>query len=126
MLKILGLMKIRSLLIASIGFVSLNAVAPISSSAKQYANLLDDVSNASVGVLTQLGYDCKTASAGAILCTKCEEDGLKQKCEAFSCDVATKKCRRQTADLPNIPGLRNDDDENTNEDSNDGIKLPSL
>ena len=111
-------MKVRSLLIASIGFVSLNAIAIPSAS----ANLLDDVSNASVSVLTRLGYDCKTASAGAILCTKCKEDGFKQKCEAFTCDVATKKCRRKTADLPNIPGLNNNDEES----ENDGIKLPSL
>jgi len=111
-------MKIRSLLIASIGFVSLNALSIPSAS----ANLLDDVGNASVSVLTKLGYDCKTASAGAILCTKCNADGFKKKCEAFTCDVATKKCRRKTADLPNIPGLNNDDDA----DSDDGVKLPSL
>ena len=86
------------------------------------ANLLDDVGNASVSVLTKLGYDCKTASAGAILCTKCKADGFKKKCEAFTCDVATKKCRRKTADLPNIPGLGNDDDA----EDNDGVKLPSL
>ncbi|MEL6927501.1 MAG: hypothetical protein AAFO95_02560 [Cyanobacteria bacterium J06600_6] len=111
-------MKIRSLLIASIGCISLNAAAVPSAS----ANLLDDIGNASISVLTQLGYDCKTASAGAILCTKCKEDGFKQKCEAFTCDVATKKCRRKTAELPNIPGLNNNDDA----DSDDGIKLPSL
>ena len=86
-------MKIRSLLVASVGFVGLNAIAIPSSSALEYANLLDDVGNASVGVLTQLGYDCKTASAGGILCTKCEADGLKQKCEAFSCDVSSQNCR---------------------------------
>lgn len=110
-------MKIHSLSIASIGFVSLNAIAISPAS----ANLLDDVSNASVSVLTKLGYDCKTASAGAILCTKCQEDGFKQKCEAFTCDAATKKCRRKTADLPNIPGSSND-----GEDSEGGLKLPSL
>lgn len=123
-------MKIRSLLIASLGFVSLNAISPVSGLTEQYANLLDDLSNASVGVLTQLGYDCKTASAGAILCTKCKADGLKQKCEAFTCDAATKKCRRKTADLPNVPGLRNEDgdgaSEESNEDGDNGIKLPSL
>jgi|GEM_PF-3714322 len=117
-IKLIKLMKIPALLIASIGFISLNAIATPSAS----ANLLDDISNASVSVLTQLGYDCKTASAGAILCTKCKVDGFKKKCEAFTCDVATKKCRRKTADLPNIPGLGNDDDA----EDNDGIKLPSL
>ena len=113
-------MVIRSWLIASLSLVSLNLATP--SSAFEYAGLLDDVGNASVGVLKQLGYDCKTASAGAILCTKCKADGIKQKCEAFTCDVATKKCRRKTAEIPNIPGLNNDE----GEDSNDGVELPSL
>ena len=114
-------MAIRSWLIASISLVSLN-LAAVPSPAFEYAGLLDDVSNASVGVLKQLGYDCKTASAGAILCTKCKADGIKQKCEAFTCDVATKKCRRKTADIPNIPGLNNNDDEG----SSDELELPSL
>ena len=109
-------MKISTLFIASLSFASLNAIIAPSSS----ANLLDDVSNASVSVLTRLGYDCKTASAGGILCTKCKEDGLTQKCEAFTCDAATKKCRRKTAELPNIPSSDNDDD------SEGGLKLPSL
>ena len=111
-------MKIPTLFIASLSFVSLNAIISPSGS----ANLLDDVSNTSVSVLSKLGYDCKTASAGGILCTKCEEDGLTQKCEAFSCDVATKKCRRKTAEVPNIPGLNNDEES----DRDDGVKLPSL
>ena len=121
-IPILNSMKIRSLIAASVGFVALNAIAPTSGSAREYANLLDDLSNASVSVLTRLGYDCKTASAGGILCTKCEEDGLKKKCEAFTCDVVTKKCRRKTADLPNIPGLGNDNED----ESEDLPKLPSL
>ncbi|MEO0924293.1 MAG: hypothetical protein AAFY63_00315 [Cyanobacteria bacterium J06643_13] len=115
-------MNIRSLIVASVGFVALNAIAPRSSSALEYANLLDDVSNASVSVLTRLGYDCNTASAGGIICTKCEADGLKQKCEAFSCDAVTKKCRRKTADLPNVPGLGNDNEA----ESEDLPSLPSL
>ena len=120
-------MKISALLVASLGFISLNAmsstslaIASPSGSTLEYANLLDDVSNASVSVLTRLGYDCKTASAGGILCTKCKEDGFKKKCEAFTCDAVTKKCRRKTADLPNIPGSSD------NEDNDNGIKLPSL
>lgn len=119
------LMKIQSLLIASIGIVSLNALSPAAASTFEYAGIADDIGNASVGVLTQLGYDCKTASTGGILCTKCEADGLKQKCEAFTCDAVSKKCRRKTADLPNVPGLSNDESSDA-EDSNDGIKLPSL
>lgn len=115
-------MKISSFLIASVGFISLNGISITPGLALEYAGLLDDVGNASVSVLTNLGYDCQTASAGGILCTKCEADGLRQKCEAFACDAVSKKCRRKTADLPNIPGSNNDDQEN----SNDGITLPSL
>ncbi|MEY4518053.1 MAG: hypothetical protein RLZZ499_652 [Cyanobacteriota bacterium] len=111
-------MKITSLLIAGVGFVSLNAIAPAS-----YAGIADDLSNASVSVLSKLGYDCKTASAGGILCTKCKVDDNKQKCEAFTCDVVTKKCRRKTAEIPRIPNLNNNNDES---DSNDLPKLPSL
>ncbi|PSB07925.1 hypothetical protein C7B62_18315 [Pleurocapsa sp. CCALA 161] len=110
-------MKIRSLSIAALGFVSLNAIAPASGSAFKYAGIADDVSNASVSVLSKLGYDCKTASAGAILCTKCKVDDNKQKCEAFTCDAVTKKCRRKTAEIPRLPSLNN---------NNDPIKLPSL
>ena len=120
-------MKILTLFVASLGFVCVDAmsstsfaIASPSSSAFEYANLLDDVSNASVSVLTKLGYDCKTASAGGILCTKCKEDGFKKKCEAFTCDAVTKKCRRKTADIPNIPGSNDD------ESDDDGVKLPSL
>ena len=120
-------MKILTLFVASLGFVCVDAmsstsfaIASPSSSAFEYANLLDDVSNASVSVLTKLGYDCKTASAGGILCTKCKEDGFKKKCEAFTCDAVTKKCRRKTADIPNIPGS------NSDESDDDGVKLPSL
>ena len=112
-------MKICSLLIAAVGFVSLNAIAPATGS----AGIADDLSNASVSVLSKLGYDCKTASAGAILCTKCKVDDNKQKCEAFTCDAVTKKCRRKTAEIPRIPNLNNNNDES---DSNDLPKLPSL
>jgi hypothetical protein len=113
-------MKIRSLFIAALGFVSLNAIAPAIGS----AGIADDLSNASVSVLSKLGYDCKTASAGGILCTKCKVEDNKQKCEAFTCDVVTKKCRRKTAEIPNIPGLNNDSDNES--DSPDRPKLPSL
>jgi hypothetical protein len=113
-------MKIRSLFIAALGFVSLNAIAPAIGS----AGIADDLSNASVSVLSKLGYDCKTASAGGILCTKCKVEDNKQKCEAFTCDVVTKKCRRKTAEIPNIPGLNNDSDNES--DSPAQPKLPSL
>ncbi|MEL6495620.1 MAG: WD40 repeat domain-containing protein [Cyanobacteria bacterium J06623_7] len=105
-------------MIASASFVSLSVISMPPAS----ANLLDEVSNASVSVLSKLGYDCKTASAGGILCTKCKADGFKQKCEAFTCDAVTKKCRRKTATLPNIPGSNNSD----RESEGNRLKLPSL
>lgn len=114
-------MNIRSLLVVSLGVVSWGAIAS-SSSAVEYAGLADNLSNATVGVLSQLGYDCQTASVGGIICKKCEVEDNKQKCQAFICDAATKKCRKKSAEIPQIPGL-NEEDES---DSDDRINLPSL
>lgn len=113
-------MKIPSLLMASFGLVSLGLITPVS--ALEYAGLTDNLSNATVGVLSQLGYDCQTASVGGILCKKCQARNNKQKCEAFICDAVTKKCRRRTAEIPQVPNLGGEDEQ----DSDDGIKLPSL
>lgn len=113
-------MKMRSLFVASFGFISWGVMTP--ASALEYAGLTDNLSNATVSVLSQLGYDCQTASVGGILCRKCQVRNNKQKCEAFLCDAVTKKCRRRTAEIPQLPNLGGDDDQ----DSDDGIKLPSL
>ena len=100
-------MNIRSILFASVAVTSINLIAPPVSLSFETAGLADDLGNATVSVLSKLGYDCKNASAGAIVCKKCKADGFKQKCTAFVCDAATKKCRKKSAELPNIPGLGN-------------------
>lgn len=115
-------MTIRSTLLASITIISVGLVAPAPIFSFEYAGIADDLGNASVSVLDKLGYDCQNASAGAILCKKCKTDGFKQKCTAFVCDAATKKCRKKSATVPNIPGS---EDSRENEES-DGISLPSL
>lgn len=115
-------MPIRPLLIASLGLVSWGVIASSPSSAVDYAGLTDSLSNATVSVLSQLGYDCQTASVGGIICKKCEVEDNKQKCQAFICDAVTKKCRKRSAEVPNIPGLGSEEEQ----DSEDGINLPSL
>ncbi|MEL6438931.1 MAG: hypothetical protein AAFQ80_06730 [Cyanobacteria bacterium J06621_8] len=115
-------MNIRSFLVASFSIVSWGAIATTPSLAIEYAGLTDDLSNATVGVLGRLGYDCKTASVGGIICTKCKVDDSKQKCQAFICDAVTKKCRKRSAEVPQIPGINGSDDR----DSDDRINLPSL
>jgi len=115
-------MTIRSFLFASVAIISVGLVSPEPIFSFEYAGIADDLGSASVSVLDKLGYDCENASAGAILCKKCEADGFKQKCTAFVCDAATKKCRKKSATVPNVPGLGGSDDD----DSDDGVSLPSL
>jgi len=115
-------MNIRSLFVTSVGLVSLGLMTPTASLSLEYAGLTDNLSNATVSVLSRLGYDCQTASVGGIICKKCTVDDNKQKCDAFICDAITKKCRRRKAEIPQLPNLGGDDDR----DDDDGIKLPSL
>ena len=119
-------MNVRSLFVASVGLVSLGLMTPSPSLGLEYAGLTDDLSNATVSVLSRLGYDCQTASVGGIICKKCEVDDNKQKCDAFICDAVTKKCRRKSAEVPQLPNLGGDDDRDSDSDSDDGINLPSL
>ena len=114
-------MNMRSLFIASFGLVSWGLMTPYPSLSLEYAGLTDDLSNATVSVLSRLGYDCQTASVGGIICKKCEVNDNKQKCDAFICDAVTKKCRRQSAEVPQLPNLGGDDN-----DSDDGVDLPSF
>ncbi len=114
-------MKVHSVFVASVGFVSFGLMTPAASLSVEYAGLTDNLSNATVSVLSRLGYDCQTASVGGIICKKCEVDNNKQKCDAFICDAVTKKCRRKKAEIPNLPNLGGDDDRDNN-----GIDLPSL
>ena len=116
-------MSIRSIVFATVAATSVGLLAPSVGFSFETAGIADDIGNASVSVLSKLGYDCQNASAGAIICKKCKADGFKQKCTVFACDAATKKCRKKSAELPNVPGLggSNDDD-----GSSDGVELPSL
>lgn len=115
-------MNIRSLSVATVGFISFGLMTPNVGLGVEYAGLTDDLSNATVSVLSRLGYDCQTASVGGIICKKCSVDDNKQKCDAFICDAVTKKCRRKKAEIPQLPNLGGDDDR----DDDSGIDLPSL
>ena len=100
-------MTVHSSLLAAVSFALINPLLPSLSLAENYAGIADDLSNATVSVLSKLGYDCQTASAGAILCKKCQVEDNKQKCEAFICDAATKKCRKKSAEIPKLPNFGN-------------------
>ncbi|MEM8721955.1 MAG: hypothetical protein AAGE84_22105 [Cyanobacteria bacterium P01_G01_bin.39] len=115
-------MYLRSFLVASLGLLSWSTISASPSLSLEYAGLTDNLSNATVGVLSQLGYDCQTASVGGIICKKCQVEGNKQECQAFICDAVTKKCRERSATIPQVPGLNNQEDS----DSNNDIKLPSF
>lgn len=115
-------MNIRSLFMASVGVVSFGLITPTASLSAEYAGLTDNLSNATVSVLSKLGYDCQTASVGGITCKKCTVDDNKQKCEVFICDAVTKKCRRKKAEIPQLPNLGGNDDR----DNDSGVDLPSL
>ena len=94
-------MILRSILLTSI-MASTGSIAP-PQILNWNAGLADDLSNTTVSVLSKLGYDCQTLSAGGILCKKCQEEDNKQKCEAFLCDAVTKKCRKKSAEIPQLP-----------------------
>lgn len=81
---------------------------------------LGDIENATTDILSGLGYDCQTAGAVGIACTKCtEEGGASQKCKAYICDAVTKECRQQEATLPDVPDSVDDLTDDTNVDTDD-------
>ena len=98
-------MTVYSSLLATISLALINPFSPSPSFADTPAGIADDLGNATVSILSKLGYDCQTASAGAILCKKCQIEDNKQKCEAFICDAVTKKCRKKSAEIPQLPNL---------------------
>jgi hypothetical protein len=93
-----------SLLIASVAYASVSFFVPLPSLSLNYAGLTDDLGNASISVLSKLGYDCKTASVG-IVCQKCQVEDNQQKCVAYLCDAITKKCRKKSAEIPKLPSF---------------------
>ena len=94
-------MILRSILLTSI-MASAGSIAPPQTT-NWNAGLADDLSNVTVSVLSKLGYDCQTLNVGGILCKKCQVEDNKQKCEAFLCDAVTKKCRKKSAEIPQLP-----------------------
>lgn len=102
-------MNIRSFVLASIALTSIGLIAPKPSFSYEYAGLTDEIGDATVSVLSKLGYDCQTASAG-ILCKKCKVEDNKQQCVAYLCDAVTKKCRKKSASIPQIPNFNRDSD----------------
>lgn len=121
-MAILSLRSVPAVLSATFAFTSIGLMAPSPSRSFETAGLADSLGNATVSVLSKLGYDCKNASAVGIVCKKCSMEDNKQNCEAFLCDAVTKKCRKKSAEIPNLPNLRgNNDDGGAN-----GVDLPSL
>ena len=115
-------MNLRTVLLTSVFFTSMGLIAPSESLGVDLVSQLGDVADITTGVLGKLGYDCQTASVGGIICKKCTVKDNSQKCEAFLCDAVTKKCRKKSAELPNLPNLGNDSED----DSSRGVELPSL
>ena len=115
-------MSIRSFLGLPVAIFSITLMVPSPSLSFEHTGLTDGLENATVSVLSKLGYDCQTASIGGIVCKKCSAEDDKQKCEAYLCDAVTKKCRKKQAEVPQLPNLNGNDEE----DSSDEINLPSL
>lgn len=65
---------------------------------------LEGIGEVTTAVLDRLGYDCDTVANVGIVCKKCSSDSvLTEKCTAYICDAATKKCRKKDATLPKLP-----------------------
>lgn len=116
-------MRLLPVLLASLAFGSLGLINPNQSlSASLVAQLgglggLENIEGATTGILKGLGYDCQTAGAVGIACTKCTDEGaVTQECKAYICDVATQECRQQEATLPKTPG--------SVEDLTDNVEVP--
>lgn len=65
---------------------------------------LERIGEVTTAVLDRLGYDCNTVADVGIVCKKCSSESiLTEKCTAYICDAATKKCRKRDATLPKLP-----------------------
>ena len=100
-------MRVVSLIIASLAIGSFGLVnSQQSLSADNIAQLdnLENLGEVSISVLDRLGYDCNDVAGVGIVCKKCKSDnGLTEKCTAYICDAATKKCRQKDATVPKLP-----------------------
>ena len=96
--------------------VSANTVAQLGG-----IDSLEDIENATTDILSGLGYDCQTAGAVGIACTKCtDESSVTQNCKAYICDAVTRQCRQQEATLRDVPDSVDDltDEVNVNPNLN--------
>ncbi|ELS00610.1 hypothetical protein Xen7305DRAFT_00003110 [Xenococcus sp. PCC 7305] len=108
-------MRLLPVFLASLAFGSLGLINPNQSlSASLVAQLgglggLENIEDATTDILKGLGYDCQTAGAVGIACTKCTDEGAAtQECKAYICDIATQECRQKEATLPKAPGSVDD------------------
>lgn len=100
-------MKKSRLALAFFALTSMGLIFSPSSHSFEYAgltDLTDDLGKASVTVLSKLGYDCQTLDVG-IVCKKCQVEDNKQKCVAYLCDAISKKCRKKSAEIPQLPSF---------------------
>lgn len=104
-------MRVFSVVIASFTIGSLGLVTSQPSFAvdtlAQLGNL-ENIGEMTTGILDGLGYDCDTVAGIGLVCKKCDSDNrFTQKCTAYTCDAATKKCRKNNAVLPKLPETNN-------------------
>lgn len=112
-------MRIVSLVIASLTISCFGlANSPQNLGAENIAQLdLENIGEVTTSVLDRLGYDCDTVANVGLVCKKCSSDNvLTEKCTAYICDAATKKCRKKNATVPKLP--------DSNNEENEGIELP--
>ncbi|MGV2828000.1 hypothetical protein [Myxosarcina sp. GI1(2024)] len=113
-------MKTLYFLTLVLGFSSVNFLSPNKALSSTIIVQLEDITNVTISALDKLGYECQTASAAAIICKKCsEESSVSEKCTAYICDSVTKKCRKQEANLPQLPNSDGDGE-------NSEPEMPSL
>lgn len=100
-------MRVLSLAIVSLTIGSWGIVnSPHSLSAESISQLdnLENIGEVTTSVLDRLGYECDTVADVGLVCKKCSSESmLTEKCTAYICDAATKKCRKKNATLPKIP-----------------------
>ncbi|HHP7231673.1 MAG TPA: hypothetical protein ACFCUY_12545 [Xenococcaceae cyanobacterium] len=117
------MMKALYFLPLLLGLSSLNLLAPNKSLSSASIAQLENITEVTTSVLDNLGYECETVSAAAIICRKCaEETNITEECTAYICDSVTKKCRKQKATVPNLPDSGGEPEEREDQTPS----LPSL
>ena len=100
-------MGARSLIIASLAIGSLglfNSQQSLDANTLAQLDNLENLGEVSISILDRLGYDCNDVAGVGIVCKKCDSDSVvTEKCTAYICDAATKKCRKKDATVPKLP-----------------------